>query len=103
MSTSTTVMEMNPIQVPPPVISKDATATPTPNSRPDGQDSDHSQSQVDECQTPSGTFAAQPLLRWNESRQTIFRLVASYFTLFVMGANDAAYGPLLPHVSPLIH
>ena len=55
---------------------------------------------VDECQTPASgsNFVAQPLQRWNESPSTIFRLFSTFFTFFVMGANDAAYGPLLPSV-----
>mgnify|MGYP005989727971 CR=1 len=91
---STQTIELEPIQIPAPTINKQQQPS-APLSRQRSDDA-----LVDECQTPSSenNFVAQPLQRWNESPSTIFRLFSTFFTFFVMGANDAAYGPLLPSV-----
>ena len=38
--------------------------------------------------------------RWNESKSTIWKLSATLWCGFVMGANDAAYGAIIPYVRP---
>lgn len=87
---ATQTIEMEPIQLPAPVASKSLDANFPP--RCDGM-------LVDECQSPPpGSFSTKALPRWNESRESVIRIIATFFTFFVMGANDAAYGPLLPHV-----
>ncbi|KAK2616223.1 hypothetical protein QQS21_000855 [Conoideocrella luteorostrata] len=46
------------------------------------------------CQTPAITVTE----RWNESPKNMFRLAAAFFCFLVMGANDSAYGPLIPYL-----
>ncbi|TWU72322.1 hypothetical protein ED733_000817 [Metarhizium rileyi] len=36
--------------------------------------------------------------RWNESRANVYRTAACFFCFLVMGANDSAYGPLIPYL-----
>ncbi|KAJ5200748.1 hypothetical protein N7491_008446 [Penicillium cf. griseofulvum] len=36
--------------------------------------------------------------RWNESKTTIWKVTATFWCAFVMGANDAAYGAILPYL-----
>ena len=33
-----------------------------------------------------------PLLRWNESRATTIKSLATFYSLFLLGLNDAVYG-----------
>jgi hypothetical protein len=41
---------------------------------------------------PSPTTATEVLQRWNHPRSNMFRVFATFWSLLVMGANDAAYG-----------
>jgi hypothetical protein len=36
--------------------------------------------------------------RWNHPRVNIWRTSATFFAFIIMGANDAAYGALIPYV-----
>jgi hypothetical protein len=36
--------------------------------------------------------------RWNESKTTIWKVTATFWCMLVMGANDAAYGAIIPYV-----
>ena len=45
------------------------------------------------------SHAVNIALRWNESKATILKLSATLWCAFVMGANDAAYGAIIPYVS----
>ncbi|KNG90674.1 MFS transporter [Aspergillus nomiae NRRL 13137] len=36
--------------------------------------------------------------RWNHPRSNIFKTAATFWSFLVMGANDAAYGPLIPYL-----
>ncbi|CRG85811.1 Bypass of stop codon protein 6 [Talaromyces islandicus] len=36
--------------------------------------------------------------RWNESKTTIWKVTATFWCMFVMGANDAAYGAIIPYL-----
>ncbi|OQE31723.1 hypothetical protein PENSTE_c001G06847 [Penicillium steckii] len=47
---------------------------------------------VDET-PPSHAFSVAP--RWNESKAMVWRLTATCWCAFVMGANDAAYGAII--------
>lgn len=40
--------------------------------------------------------------KWNEPSINTFRVAACFWSLFVMGANDAAYGALIPSVITII-
>ncbi|RYP63683.1 hypothetical protein DL771_009171 [Monosporascus sp. 5C6A] len=44
-----------------------------------------------ECATGS-----EPVQRWNESVTVLFRVLSTFWSFFLMGANDAAYGAILP-------
>lgn len=49
---------------------------------------------------PSPTTQADaPLERWNAPRGNLWRTLAAFWSFVVMGANDAAYGALIPYVS----
>ncbi|KAJ5714207.1 uncharacterized protein N7483_011388 [Penicillium malachiteum] len=41
--------------------------------------------------------------RWNESKTMIWRLTATFLSSFVMGANDAAYGAIIPYLELYYH
>lgn len=47
----------------------------------------------------NGLPSVPNLQKWNEPRGNIARFIACFFTFFVMGLGDAAYGALLPYVS----
>lgn len=42
--------------------------------------------------------AVSVLMRWNESRSSIFKTMATFFGFLVMGANDAVYGAIIPYL-----
>ncbi|KAF5010541.1 hypothetical protein FDECE_3310 [Fusarium decemcellulare] len=42
--------------------------------------------------------AVRAVERWNEPRRNSYRLLASFWSFFIMGANDSAYGPLIPYL-----
>jgi hypothetical protein len=46
------------------------------------------------------TQAAEKLERWNSPRTNLYRSGAAFWSFVVMGSNDAAYGALIPYVSP---
>jgi hypothetical protein len=48
------------------------------------------------------THAAAKLERWNHPRSNLFKTMAAFWSFVVMGANDAAYGALIPYVSRLV-
>ncbi|KAF1970310.1 MFS general substrate transporter [Bimuria novae-zelandiae CBS 107.79] len=41
--------------------------------------------------------------RWNASRLNLFRTLAAFWSFIVMGANDAAYGALIPYLQEYYH
>ncbi|KAF2145802.1 uncharacterized protein K452DRAFT_125748 [Aplosporella prunicola CBS 121167] len=49
------------------------------------------------------TTAHERLQRWNTPRIHIYRTLAAFFAFFIMGANDAAYGALLPYLEAYYH
>lgn len=56
---------------------------------------DHSQIEVlasstSNTDTPSSAVTA--LEKWNHPRSNVYRTFATFWSFFVMGANDAAYG-----------
>ena len=51
-----------------------------------------------EQQAPS--HAVHALERWNQSRTSIFKTLSTFFGFTVMGANDAAYGAIIPYLGP---
>ncbi|KAB2570739.1 Bypass of stop codon protein 6 [Lasiodiplodia hormozganensis] len=47
---------------------------------------------------PSPTTATEKLQRWNNPRVNMWRTFSAFWSFFIMGANDAAYGALLPYL-----
>ncbi|KAI9794358.1 MAG: hypothetical protein M1816_005427 [Peltula sp. TS41687] len=47
--------------------------------------------------------AVPALQKWNSSRANIYKLLATFFSFVLMGANDAAYGPLIPYLETYYH
>ncbi|RYP86601.1 hypothetical protein DL769_000669 [Monosporascus sp. CRB-8-3] len=43
-----------------------------------------------------GATGSEPVQRWNESVTVLFRVLSTFWSFFLMGANDAAYGAILP-------
>jgi hypothetical protein len=54
---------------------------------------------VQAAEEPPPYHAVETALRWNDSKTTIWRLSATLWCAFVMGANDAAYGAIITYVS----
>lgn len=49
---------------------------------------------------PAPTTLSQPLERWNHPRTNPPRVLAAFWSLMVMGMNDAAYGAIIPYMGP---
>lgn len=49
---------------------------------------------------PAPTTVSQPLERWNHPRGNPPRVFAAFWSLMVMGMNDAAYGAIIPYMGP---
>ncbi|KAF4307248.1 hypothetical protein GTA08_BOTSDO05339 [Botryosphaeria dothidea] len=47
---------------------------------------------------PSPTTATEKLQEWNNPRVNTYRTFSAFWSFFIMGANDAAYGALLPYL-----
>ncbi|KAI9147034.1 Bypass of stop codon protein [Paramyrothecium foliicola] len=47
---------------------------------------------------PNPNTASAAVEKWNFPRSNVFRIAACYWSLMVTGANDAAYGALLPYL-----
>ncbi|POS69087.1 hypothetical protein DHEL01_v212518 [Diaporthe helianthi] len=47
---------------------------------------------------PAPTTVSQPAERWNQSRTNICRVLAAFWSLLVIGMNDAAYGAIIPYL-----
>jgi fucose permease len=58
--------------------------------------SNHSAISSSEEVPPEGAVSA--LERWNQSNTNIFKTISTFFGFVVMGANDAAYGALIPYL-----
>lgn len=43
-------------------------------------------------------LAPAALQKWNEPRGNVARFAASFYSIFVFGLSDAAYGALIPYV-----
>ncbi|KAJ5320640.1 hypothetical protein PENANT_c033G09125 [Penicillium antarcticum] len=55
-----------------------------------------------------GSTSSQPnefpvLEKWNQNRLNIYRTLATFWCFLVMGANDAAYGALIPYLESYYH
>ncbi|KAM3444365.1 hypothetical protein NHJ13734_001482 [Beauveria thailandica] len=93
MTTSICAVELQPLQIPAPTKQVDYDHK---TSRPESFAGD-GQRLVDESAMPDDAppGAVSALQRWNHPRGNVFRIAACFWCFLVMGANDAAYGPLL--------
>ncbi|KAF5002039.1 hypothetical protein FGRMN_650 [Fusarium graminum] len=60
-----------------------------------GNDQDESPLTIDEAAPVTASLAVE---KWNEPIGNVFRVAAIFWSLFVSGANDAAYGALIPYL-----
>lgn len=81
-----------------------------PQPRSLGNNSCHSSNQasiVEHCHLPVDAdippTAVAALEKWNSPRSNIYRTFATFWSFFVMGANDAAYGSLIPYLESYYH
>lgn len=49
---------------------------------------------------PQPTTVSEELERWNRPRSNVARVLAAFWSLLVMGMNDAAYGAIIPYMGP---
>ncbi|KAH6981552.1 hypothetical protein BKA56DRAFT_672363 [Ilyonectria sp. MPI-CAGE-AT-0026] len=80
-----------------------APAEPTPvlfgTGRQLGSYYDYDQAgRIDDDALPAPSMASRALEKWNYPRGNAFRVAAVFWSLFVSGANDAAYGALIPYL-----
>jgi hypothetical protein len=47
---------------------------------------------------PSPTTATPHLQKWNSPRINMWRCLATFYSFIILGANDAAYGALIPYL-----
>lgn len=86
--------------------SPDGTAGPTPPGRTLGKDSPRlssdrprsNHSNTDISSLPAPTTVSHTVERWNQSRLNVCRVLAAFWSLLVMGMNDAAYGAIIPYL-----
>lgn len=57
----------------------------------------------EEAPDSSPTAADTPQQQWNFPRSNMFRVAATFWCFIVMGANDAAYGALIPYLEEYYH
>jgi hypothetical protein len=48
---------------------------------------------------PQPSTTVSVVERWNNPKINMWRTFAAFFAFVIMGANDAAYGALIPYVS----
>ncbi|KAI1362283.1 major facilitator superfamily domain-containing protein [Xylaria arbuscula] len=72
-----------------------------------GSSDEEKQAVVDEsgesAPSPTPPHASEVKERWNYPRSNIKRVSACFYSFVVMGANDAAYGPLIPYLQEYYH
>lgn len=52
---------------------------------------------------PAPTTVSHTVERWNQSRANMCRVFAAFWSLLVMGMNDAAYGAIIPYLGSYYH
>ncbi|KAK5112605.1 hypothetical protein LTR62_003919 [Meristemomyces frigidus] len=52
---------------------------------------------------PSPTLATTQPERWNHPRKNLLRVLATFWSFLIMGANDATYGPIIPYLEEYYH
>lgn len=79
----------------------DKTAQQFSSSRTSLDQDDQGLNDPEQTRSPSSEAGLLPLQRWNKPRGNIARFASSFYSMFVFGLSDAAYGALLPYVSAL--
>ncbi|KAI1077269.1 MFS general substrate transporter [Whalleya microplaca] len=92
-SSSTSVVELEPLSEWP----KQTVEIPSVQG-PSRQSKDATPGEKDTGSLPPPNTAAEVVQRWNYPRSNIPKLAACFWSFVVMGANDAAYGPLIPYI-----
>ncbi|KAI0102233.1 putative MFS transporter [Nemania sp. FL0031] len=96
---STTVLEMGPVYSSPlPLESKSALS----ETRWAGAD-EETQNVTGADREATPPLATEVKERWNYPRTNIRRVMSCFYSFLVMGANDAAYGPLIPYLQEFYH
>jgi hypothetical protein len=52
---------------------------------------------------PSPTTATPQLQKWNSPRINMWRCLATFYSFIILGANDGAYGALIPYLETYYH
>ena len=64
----------------------------------------HSEEASDQAVSNNGSdvpsHAVTAYEHWNQSRGNIFKTFSTFFGFIIMGANDAAYGAIIPYLGP---
>lgn len=47
---------------------------------------------------PAPTTVSHTVERWNQSKANVCRVLAAFWSMLVMGMNDAAYGAIIPYL-----
>lgn len=71
---------------------------------PRGSNEDGPRSNQDSISSlPAPTTVSHTVERWNQSRVQVCRVFAAFWSLLVMGMNDAAYGAIIPYLGTYYH
>lgn len=109
-STATVELQEAPVHkpnAPPPLAERPSLDNGTGPARPGrtlGKDSprasnDEPRSNHDSISSlPAPTTVSHTVERWNQSRVNMCRVFAAFWSLLVMGMNDAAYGAIIPYL-----
>ncbi|KAH9907233.1 MFS general substrate transporter [Xylariomycetidae sp. FL2044] len=100
---STAVMEPEPIYsspLPQKQEPQQQPTTPPPSlgSSPSGDTEKRAEEAGSSPELPPPITATDAVQRWNYPRSNIPKVAACFWSFVVMGANDAAYGPLIPYL-----
>ncbi|KAJ0120433.1 hypothetical protein J7T55_015160 [Diaporthe amygdali] len=68
------------------------------NASPRGSKDEPRGSQEIISSLPVPTTVSHTVERWNQSRANVCRVLAAFWSLLVMGMNDAAYGAVIPYL-----
>ncbi|EMC91651.1 hypothetical protein BAUCODRAFT_27926 [Baudoinia panamericana UAMH 10762] len=52
---------------------------------------------------PSPTTANEHVEKWNYPRINVYRILATFWSFIIMGANDATYGAIIPYLEEYYH
>lgn len=99
---STSVIELEPVYMSSAFPGQDAKGDPSipANGLSRQASSRHSRVTFDQdtSSLPPPNMVTETVQRWNYPRKNIPRIMSCFWSFVVMGANDAAYGPLIPYI-----